>query len=179
MLAKSIGKKYARALYETAEGKNSVELCRSALFDFTAALGKEAFAAFKNPAISLKEKQKVLRKTFELHKSPAPEELINFLCLLIEKKRFDFLPEIREGFESIYDAKHGIREAEVKSAFPMPEEQQLKIKQSLEKKYNSKFILEYSVEPELIGGLVITMGSEMIDGSLKSRLLKVKALLLK
>ncbi|MFH1074196.1 MAG: ATP synthase F1 subunit delta [Candidatus Firestonebacteria bacterium] len=179
MLAKSIGKKYALAFYGIAEEKNSVDSCRTALFNFADALKKEAFNTFGNPRFSFAEKQALLRKSFVKYESAVPSEFVNLLCLLIEKKRFEFLPEIREGFKDLYDAKHGFREAEVKSAFPVPADQREKIRQALEKRYNGKFLVEYFVDPELIGGLVITIGNEMIDGSLRNRLSKIRTLLLK
>jgi len=179
MLAKSIGKKYACALYGIAEERNSVEICKDALFYFADSMDKTAFDAFNNPKLSLDNKQVALRKHFGVREKVVPAEFANFLCLLIEKKRFGFLPEIRAEFKMIYDAKHGFSEAKVKSAFPVDEIQKENIKRALENRYKCSYILEFSVDPSLIGGLVITMGSEMIDGSLKSRLAKIKTLLLK
>lgn len=175
MLIKTVGKKYASALYGVAEDLKRVGEIKEALGVFVACMSKEAYASFKNPKLSLDAKQTDLRKLIE---GSLPPELVNFLCLLIEKKRFEFLPEIAIEFNSLYDEKHGFKKAGVVSAFAVTKEQQEKVQKSLEKKYNSKFLVEYSIDTSLIGGMIIHIGNEMLDGSLKNQLSKIKTMLL-
>lgn len=175
MLVKTIGKKYASALYHVAKDSNRIAEIKESLETFISCMSKDAYSSFKNPKLSLDAKQADLRKRTE---NKIPAELLNFLCLLIEKKRFEFLPEITLEFKNIYDEMHGFKKAQVTSAFEVTKAQQEKVRTILEKRYRSKFLVGYSVDTSLIGGMIIKIGNEMIDGSIKNQLAKVKALLL-
>ncbi|OGF47598.1 MAG: ATP synthase F1 subunit delta [Candidatus Firestonebacteria bacterium RIFOXYC2_FULL_39_67] len=176
MLVKTIAKKYAKALYEISKEQNKVEETRAALFDITSSMDRKAYEAFSNPKVTLENKVAGIEKVFAEKLS---KELVNFLSLLIEKKRFTFLPEIGIEFKSIYDENHGFKAAKIKSAFSLSEEQKAKITSALEKRYKSRFLVEYSVEASLLGGMIISIGTEMYDGSLKNKLAEIGTLLLK
>ena len=176
MLVKTIAKKYAKALYEISKEQNRVEETKTSLFEFASAMGKKEYEAFGNPKVTLKNKISEIEKAFA---GKFSKELINFLSLLIEKKRFAFLPEIGIEFKNIYDENHGFEAAKIQSAFSLSEEQKAKITSALEKRYKSRFLVEYSVEAALLGGMIINIGTEMYDGSLKNRLAELGTLLLK
>ncbi len=175
MLVKTIGKKYASALFDVAEGLKKTGEIKKTLTAFISCMNEEAYAAFKNPKRSLEAKQEDLRERFN---SKLPPELINFFCLLIEKKRFEFLPEIGREFNILYDENNGFRQARIISAFAVTKEQQEKVRNTLEKRYKSKFLVEYCTDASLIGGMIINIGNEMIDGSLKNQLAKIRTKLL-
>ncbi len=175
MLVKTIGKKYASALFGVAGDLERIDEIKTALETFAACMNKEAFVSFKNPKLSLAVKQAALRKSIN---GKLPTELVGFLCLLIAKKRFEFLPEIVKEFNILYDEKHGLKSAVVVSAFEVTKTQQELIKNTLEKRYSSKFLVDFSVDASLLGGIIINIGNEMIDGSLKNQLAKIKTRLL-
>jgi F-type H+-transporting ATPase subunit delta len=174
MLPKAIAKKYAGALYEVAKSLDRIEETKTSLLGITSSMDKQACVAFNTPKVALKTKETEIRKVFSGRLS---KELINFLCLLVEKKRFMLLPEIGTEFQNIYNAMHGFMTAGIKSAFLLSEEQKARITAALETKYKSAFLLEYSVDPSLLGGMIITLNTQMFDGSLKNKLAEIEILL--
>jgi len=174
MLVKTIAKKYATALYEIAKGQGQIEENKATLLGITSSLGKRAYEAFSNPGITKKDKEAGIQRVFA---GKLSKELINFFSLLIEKKRFVYLPEIAKEFTDLYDKNHGLKAAEIQSAFSLSEDQKKKITDALEKKYKSRFRVNFSVEAALLGGMVICVDTEMYDGSLQNRLVEIGNLL--
>ena len=104
-------------------------------------------------------------------------EAENFVRVLAENKRLELLPEIRAQFEVLKNAREGVIEAEVQSAFELSEAQVADIVQRLERKTGRKVKARVSVERELIGGVKVTMGDKVIDGSARAQLAALEAAL--
>jgi len=96
--------------------------------------------------------------------------LKNFLCLLVEKRRLFFLQNILRNFIDICSQKKGEVKAKLISAKQLNNDEVNKIKDELSKDFTNKIKLDYSHDPSLIGGLIIQVGSVMIDTSIKSKL---------
>jgi F-type H+-transporting ATPase subunit delta len=120
MLVKTIAKKYALALYEISKEKNKIEEIKDTVSNIALSTDGRAYRAFSNPKITLKEKEAEIRRAFGEKLS---KEMVNFLALLIEKKRFKYFTEIAAEFKHIYDENHGFKTAGIKSAFALSEEQ--------------------------------------------------------
>ncbi|OGF51568.1 MAG: ATP synthase F1 subunit delta [Candidatus Firestonebacteria bacterium GWA2_43_8] len=176
MLVKTIAKKYALALYEISKEENKIEEIKETVSNIALSTDNRAYRAFSNPKITLKEKEAEIKRVFGEKLS---KEMVSFLTLLVEKKRFIYFTEIAAEFKHIYDENHGFKTAGIKSAFALSEEQKARVTSALEKRYKSRFLVEYSVEASLLGGMIITIGTEMYDGSLKNRLAEIGNLLLK
>ncbi|HZM36099.1 MAG TPA: F0F1 ATP synthase subunit delta [Burkholderiales bacterium] len=104
-------------------------------------------------------------------------EAENFVRVLARNKRLELLPEIRAQFEALKNAREGLVEAEVQSAFELTEAQVADIVQRLERKTGRKVKARVSVERELIGGVKVTMGDKVIDGSARAQLAALEAAL--
>ena len=98
----------------------------------------------------------------------------NFLHFLIIKKRFFYIEQILKSFNEICSEKKGELKAEIKSAKELSRDEINKITEELSSNFKSKIKLNYNHDKTLIGGLVVQVGSIMIDTSIKSKLQKIE-----
>lgn len=94
----------------------------------------------------------------------------NFVRVLARNNRLELLPEIRTQFETLKNAREGVVEADVQSAFDLSEAQLADLVQRLEKKTGRKVRARVNVDRELIGGVKIVLGDKVIDGSARAQL---------
>jgi F-type H+-transporting ATPase subunit delta len=99
-----------------------------------------------------------------------PVEAKNFSQVLIRNRRLELLPEIRAQFEALKLEREGVVDAEIESAFPLDEAQVATLVADLERKFKRKVSPRVRVDRELIGGVRVTVGDEVIDGSVRSKL---------
>ena len=104
-------------------------------------------------------------------------EAENFVRVLAHNDRLELLPEIRAQFEVLKDEREGVVEATVQSAFELTGAQLKDIVARLEKKTGRKVRSHVSVDRELIGGVKITLGDKVIDGSARAQLAALEAAL--
>ena len=97
-------------------------------------------------------------------------EAENFVRVLARNDRLSLLAEIREQYEVLKNAREGVIEAEVQSAFELNEAQLKDLVERLEKKTGRKVRPHVSVDRELIGGVKIVLGDKVIDGSARAQL---------
>jgi F-type H+-transporting ATPase subunit delta len=102
----------------------------------------------------------------------------NFLQVIIENGRLSALPEIAEQFRALKNAKSGSSDAVVYSAFPIDEEALADVAITLEKRFGRKLNLKVALQPDLIGGIRVVVGDEVLDTSVKARLEQMKAALI-
>ena len=101
----------------------------------------------------------------------------NFVRVLAENGRLELLPEIRAQFETLKDEREGVLEAEVHSAFELSEAQVADLVQRLEKKTGRKVRTKVKVDKELIAGVRVVLGDQVIDGSARAQLGALEAAL--
>ena len=101
----------------------------------------------------------------------------NFLRTVIENGRLSALPEIAAQFQHLVNASSGVSDATVYSAFPIDDAQLADVMASLEKRFARKLKAVVAVDPELIGGIRVVVGDEVLDTSVKARLEQMKAAL--
>jgi len=106
--------------------------------------------------------------------------VINFLKVLIDNRRLQKLPKMVDLYESIYRAEKGLVLCKVASAVELSKAQQSDVKKAMEKRAakGSTLQMEFSVNPMLIGGLVVRMGEAVLDNSVQSRLERLQTQLL-
>ena len=98
----------------------------------------------------------------------------NFVSFLITKRRFFYIEKILKSFIEICSEKRGELKAEIKSAKELTREEISIITEELSNNFNSKVKLNYKYDQSLIGGLVLQVGSTMIDTSIKNKLQKIE-----
>ena len=126
----------------------------------------------KDPTINQEDLSKIINKIGENNKF---DDLFkNFLNFLIQKRRFFFIERILKSFIEICSRKRGELKAELKSAKELSNEEIAKITEELTKNFSSKIKLNYKYDESLIGGLIVQVGSTMVDTSIKNKLQQIE-----
>jgi len=110
-------------------------------------------------------------------KSKLPTTGENFLRAVIDNGRLAALPEIAQQFRELKNAKLGAFDATVYSAFEMDSAALADLSGVLEKRFARKLNLQVQLQPDLIGGIRVVVGDEVLDTSIKARLQQMKAAL--
>ena len=106
-----------------------------------------------------------------------PPQAQNFLRTVIENGRLSALPEIAAQFRALKNAQSGSSDAVVYSAFAIDEAALAAVAQTLEQRFGKKLNVSVQLEPELIGGIRVVVGDEVLDTSIKARLEQMKVAL--
>ncbi|WFF74082.1 F0F1 ATP synthase subunit delta [Proteiniclasticum sp. QWL-01] len=164
-----LDKRYAQALYDVAKSKDKVN---KYIQDLTAVVqvideSAEFQQLIKHPEISLKEKKKFF---IQLFKGKMDEDLLTFLLILIEKDRILFLREKLEELKKTDLDERGILVARIRTVQPLKDYQRTALRQKLMDRYQKQIELEETIDPDLIGGILIQVGDQLIDGSVRSML---------
>ena len=166
--------RYSLALFELSEENNllsQIEDQSSSILNLIEQ--SEDFSnLIKDPTTSQEDLLKVINTISENNKF---ESLFrNFLSFLIQKRRFFFIERILKSFIEICSRKRGELKAELKSAKELSNEEIAKITEELTKNFSSKIKLNYKHDESLIGGLVVQVGSTMVDTSIKNKLQQIE-----
>ncbi|MEZ5614610.1 MAG: F0F1 ATP synthase subunit delta [Rhodocyclaceae bacterium] len=94
----------------------------------------------------------------------------NFVRLLVDNERLQVLPEIRELYVELKNGQEGVQEAEIASAFPLDDATLKNLVAELETRFNCRIQATVSLDPELIGGVRIAVGDQVIDASVRGKL---------
>ena len=133
---------------------------------------KDFSSLIKDPTTNQEDLSKAINKIAENNKF---ETLFkNFLNFLIQKRRFFFIERILKSFIETCSRKRGELKAELKSAKNLTSDEIIKITEVLTKNFNSKIKLNYKHDKSLIGGLVVQVGSTMVDTSIKNKLQQIE-----
>jgi F-type H+-transporting ATPase subunit delta len=117
------------------------------------------------PVLSSEEKKELTEKVL----SGGNVYLVSFIKTLIDRSRTEELPDMFREFEVMYKEKKNILEAEAVTAVEMSEEQTEKVKKELSEKFGKTVVLKTSVDPSIIGGMVLYVGDRMYDASIKAK----------
>lgn len=161
--------RYAQVLLEVAIELNKVDKFEEELKWIDSVLENNAdlFLILKNPLIQPEKKKELIDKIFSQHINL---KLKNFFYLLIDKRRVEILEWIYKEYLLKVDEYRGEVEAEVQAAIELSTQTVEDIKKALESKVNKTVKIETKIRPEIIGGLVVLIGSSIIDRSIKGRL---------
>ena len=172
MIGNVVSRRYASALFSIGKEAGMAELERygaslSALGEAVEKTPKLA-EAFRNPVLSSEEKKKVVLSLLDVAGGGAVEQ--KFCALLADKGRLDLLPAIAADFGVMLDEASGISRGVVTTAVELDEEYMDKIKSKLESQTGRKLVLEFVIEPSIIGGIVLRVGDSVYDASLRAQL---------
>jgi F-type H+-transporting ATPase subunit delta len=178
MIARTIGRRYAKALMAVTAGRGTPEELLAELEALADALASEPRFAelLANPKLLVSERLASLDRLLD---KMAPRPLArHFLRMLLEKGRLGALPEIVDEFRSLADAQSGVVRAAVTSAAPLEPAETERLRAILGARFGKTVLLTGAVDPELIGGLVVRIGSLSFDGSIRSQLAAIHRQLL-
>ena len=171
--------RYSLALFELSEESNllsQIEMNSVTILDLIRT-NLDFNNLVKDPTISRKELTNAINKIFDYLKI---ENLLkNFTNFLITKRRFFFIEQILNNFIEICSEKRGELKTEIRSAKNLSNDEINKIKDELSKYFTSKIRLDYKYDESLIGGLIVQVGSIMIDTSIKNKLQQIENKMMK
>ena len=166
----SLAGRYASALFDLASEAGLVTAVESDLETLAQALGEspELRALIRNPEVSREALGRVLAGLGS--QGNLSDLTKNFLGVLAHNRRVSELPAMIRAFRAIAAAQRGEVTAEVASAHPLTDDQLSTLEQKLRAREGRTVKLKTRVDPDLLGGLVVTIGSQRIDNSIRSRL---------
>ena len=172
----TIARPYAEALYKAVKASPGAESGASEWIDELAGIaGNPQILAFSdNPKATAAQ---VMGLITGITQTAMPEMAINFLRTVIENGRLNALPEIAAQFRTLKNAQSGSSDAVVFSAFPIDAAALAGVSATLEKRFARKLNLVVELQPELIGGIRVVVGDEVLDTSVKARLEQMKVAL--
>ena len=179
MISSAIGRRYSKALLALALERDEPlgELHRE-LHEFAGALAAEPqlMRFLTDPNVLLGERTKGLEKILD---SVETRPLItNLSRLLLRKGRIAFLPDIASEFQKLVDEQEGVVRASVVSARELTEDERSTVQSILHRRFDKQIVLSTAVDGELIGGMIIKVGSLSFDGSIRSQLKEIHSQLL-
>jgi F-type H+-transporting ATPase subunit delta len=163
--------RYASALYTLASEQRQTGEIASALKIVSDMIAESADLRrlLRSPVFSVEEQTKAFDAILE--KAGVSGIAANFVRLVASKRRLFALTDMIKGYNQLYDAARGLTRAEVTSAAPLTDEQVAALKEQLRGKAAGQDVeVSVKVDPALIGGLVVKLGSRMVDGSLRTKL---------
>jgi F-type H+-transporting ATPase subunit delta len=163
---------YARSLFEAAVEKDRIDRVHEELSDFVAMVQEvpELHSLLENPEVDSRAKMAVLEQLL----AEADELVRNFLLLLAEKGRAGELAEIAREFEALVAKAKGILDVELTTAVELSEEEFDQLVQRIGKSSGREVRASRHVDPGLVGGLVLEVGSRRLDASIRGRLQRLR-----
>jgi F-type H+-transporting ATPase subunit delta len=163
----TIARPYAQALFEVA-CERDLEASSAALTSLAAvASDAQMRAAFSDPHLS---DDSVLGLLKGVVGGQLPDDVDNFVTMLVTNGRVSLLPEIATQFMQLKNTHQGTADAEIVSAFPMDQAQIDDLVASLSRRFGTRLAATVRVDPSLIGGVRVTVGDEVLDSSVRTRL---------
>jgi F-type H+-transporting ATPase subunit delta len=164
----TLARPYAEAVFRIAQGENDLAGW-SARVQSLALIVSDAQLArlISDPAVSAEQ---VASLVIEVAGSDLGTSGANFVHVLAENDRLSLLPEINAQFEALKANAEGTLEATITSAQELTQAQIDDLVAGLKAKFNRAVNVQVAVDPELIGGAVVAIGDQVIDGSVKGRL---------
>jgi F-type H+-transporting ATPase subunit delta len=171
---RTIAQHYADALAEVAISQKSAEKVRRELRDFLALLQESAQLGvlLGSPAVSRANKHAVAQALVE--RMGASLTLRNVLFVVIDQRRVGLLPEIQQAFEARLDEMEGVARADVRSARELNERERKQLRTVLERLSGRRVEANYELDPALIAGAVVRVGSTIYDGSVRMQLERLR-----
>lgn len=171
-LARSTARRYAEAAFEIAERDDSMAAWRDALAIADERLtGADAMRLLSSPAVPVRARIEVLERILGEDVSGAPR---NLLALLVRRGRFEQLPAVIREFGRLYRQREGIVQATVTVAARLDAVELEALRTQLRTMTGKHIELSEEVDPSLLGGVVVRMGDQLIDGSVSGRLQRLR-----
>ncbi len=163
----TLARPYADAAFQLARATNALGPWQQAL-DRMAAVAADAqmVECITNPRLLPAQ---VAQLFLDVVGSVSAEQQ-NFVRLLVDNERLQVLPEIRDLYVELKNGQEGVQEAEIASAFPLDDATLKNLVADLEARFKCKIQATVSLDPELIGGVRIAVGDQVIDASVRGKL---------
>ena len=166
----SLAGRYATALFELARDERQLEAVSASVVTLRDALrdSDDLKALTTSPLIGREEALKAIRAAAEAMK--LDPLTANFLGVLAQNRRLSQLPQVIRNFNLLAAFHRGETTAEVTSAHPLSDDQVAALRSRLKDRVGRDVSVDLTVDPAILGGLVVKVGSQMIDGSIRTKL---------
>lgn len=178
MIERKIAIRYCRALLDIAIREETLDQVERELIWAQTILreNRELTELLLHPRIARSLKRKVIEEVFKPVVSPL---VFHFFCHIVEKKREEIFVVIADEFKDAADEFRGIMKAKVQTAIETSDEKLKRLKKNLEQLWGKRVELQVEVIPEILGGVILQIGSQIVDGSIRGRLERVRNQLLR
>ncbi len=172
---RALAQRYASALLAVAIEKGTAPQVKKELADFVGLLGEspDLVNFLDSPAVAREGKHAVIEKL--VARLGASQTLRNLLFVVVDLRRSLLLPQIRQTFDELLYARLGIAEAHVTSVEELTAQQKTELTRALERLTDKHIEAQYRLDPALIGGAVVRIGSTIYDGSVREQLNRLRA----
>ena len=159
---------YARSLFEVARDQGKLDELREQLGQFADALdqNRELAVFFFSPYFSTKEKQDALGRVLD----GADASFVNFLELLIENHRMPIVFRTRQQFDHLWEQENKVLPVEITSAIELDQETTENLGREIGERAGRRVTLAARVDPNILGGIVLRVGTPILDASIRNRL---------
>jgi F-type H+-transporting ATPase subunit delta len=163
---------YARSLFEVAKGHDKLDLVKDELGEFADALNetRDLQRFFFSPYFSTQEKKEGLERAV----TGADVVVVNFLQLLIEKHRMPAIFRVRARYDALWDEENKLLPVQITSAVELDEDIIRQLGDRIGEQTGRKVELSSSVEPDILGGIVVRVGNSVLDASVRNRLERLR-----
>ncbi len=166
--------RYAKAIFNVAQKKNEFRKWQCDLRTL-ACLARDTILTswLQDPEVDCDKKTRVLTERCPLLDPRA----IRVVCVLARQEQLDIIGDVSEAYRRLVDkylGLEGVEDAEVITAIPLDNEDKLRLAQRLTDMFGKPIVLKPKVDPSIIGGLIIKVGDELIDGSVRGKLEALK-----
>ena len=168
-----IADRYAQALFEVGEETQTTSELYQELKQLVDILNenKDLYNFLKSPLIGREDKKNVMNNIFEDQLS---KNMNNFLKIVIDKDRISVIENIQESYKSLLNDKNNILEGTAITAVSLNEKEIKDLEKNLSTKYNKNVTLTNVVDETILGGVLVKLGNEEIDGTIRTRLSRMK-----
>ena len=168
-----IADRYAQALFEVGEETQTTSELYQELSELVKILNEnnDFYSFLKSPLISCEDKKTVMQNIFENQLS---DSMNNFLKIVIDKDRMSVIEKIKESYKRLLNDKNNVLEGTAITAVALSEEEIKDLEKNLSKKYNKNVTLTNIVDEAILGGVLVKLGNEEIDGTVRTRLSNIK-----
>jgi F-type H+-transporting ATPase subunit delta len=176
-IVEGVAGRYASALFDLAKESSKVSDIESDLVNFQRLLDEspDLLRLVRSPVIGVDDQSRAI--TAILDRAGIGGLTANFLKLVTANRRLFVIQDIIKAYRALAAKARGEITAEVTSAFALNDEQVAALKETLKASAGKDVTLSTSVDPSLLGGLIVKVGSRMIDSSLKTKLQNLKVAL--
>lgn len=169
MISSEVAKRYAAGLFQLAVEKNMLDLIASEMQAIGEVCEKDRTLLnfLAAPQIRDQDKEEVIKAVFSKKVSDPVNELLD---LVVRKRRSQYIVEISEAFQDLVLENRGIIKTRVVAAVPVTDKEVSELKSRLEKKTGKKVLMTIKIDPKILGGMIVHLGNQVIDKSIRYQL---------